>query len=141
MGNGLRWTEEQFRNYESRRMATARQHNSEAVGEIRLDKDMDDERPPKTLREADLHDDILDECRRRQWIAFHGSMAHATHRTIGEPDFIILADGGRVLLVEAKSRLGKVTTDQAALHAWARKLGFEVHVVRGFEEFLAVAGE
>ena len=48
-------------------------------------------------RESDLHEKIFDECRRRGWIALHGSMAERTCRTLGEPDFVILADGGRVL--------------------------------------------
>lgn len=87
--------------------------------------------------EGQLHDEILAECRRRGWIALHGRMDVATGRTVGEPDFTILADNGRVLLVEAKSRAGKLRPEQAALHAWARKLGHTVHVVRTFEEFIA----
>lgn len=99
--------------------------------------------PPKpgtaARRESDLHDDIKNECNRRGWIALHGSMAHRAHRTIGEPDFVILADGGRLILIEAKAAGGKLSSEQAALHAWASKLGHTVHVVRSLEEFLAVA--
>ena len=47
--------------------------------------------------------------RRRGWIALHGSMAERTGRTLGEPDLVILADGGRVLFVECKSRRGKLS--------------------------------
>ena len=90
-------------------------------------------------RESILHDAILADCRRRGWLAFHGSMAHRTHRTIGEPDFVILCDGGRLLLVEAKSGREKPSDEQLALHAWARKLGHDVHVVRSLAEFLEVA--
>ena len=88
------------------------------------------------LREADLHEAVFDECRRRSWIALHGSMAERTCRTLGEPDFVILAEGGRVLLVECKSRTGKLSPAQAALkhHAW--KLGHPVQVVRSMEEFI-----
>lgn len=89
-------------------------------------------------READLHVEIFDECRRRGWIALHGSMAERTCRTLGEPDFVILADGGRVLFVECKSRTGKLSPAQAALKFHAEKLGHTVHVVRSMEEFLAV---
>lgn len=88
--------------------------------------------------EADLHDAIIAECRRRGWIAFHGSMAHRTHRTIGEPDFVILAEGGRMLLVECKSATGKVKSEQIALHAMAGRLGHHVHVVRSIEEFVGI---
>ena len=89
-------------------------------------------------RESDLHEEIFDECRRRGWIALHGSMAEWTCRTLGEPDFVILADGGRVLFVECKSRSGKLSPAQAALKFHAEKLGHTVHVVRSVEEFLAL---
>ena len=87
-------------------------------------------------READLHEEIFSECRRRGWIALHGSMAERTHRTAGEPDFIIMADGGRVLFVECKSRNGKLSPAQHALKHHAEKLGHTMHVVRSREEFL-----
>ena len=87
-------------------------------------------------READLHEEIFDECRHRGWIALPGSMAERTCRTLGEPDFVILAGGGRVLFVECKSRSGKLSPAQAALKFHAEKLGHTVHVVRSREEFL-----
>ena len=89
-------------------------------------------------REAELHEEIFDECRRRGWIALHGSMAERTCRTLGEPDFVILADGGRVLFVECKSRAGKLSPSQAALKFHTEKLGHAVHVVRSMEEFFSV---
>jgi Holliday junction resolvase-like predicted endonuclease len=89
-------------------------------------------------REARLHEEIFDECRRRGWIALHGSMAERTCRTLGEPDFVILAGGGRVLFVECKNRTGKLSPAQAALKHHAEKLGHTVHVVRSLEDFLAV---
>jgi len=98
-------------------------------------------RPPRdnasgVVREASLHEEIFDECRHRGWIALHGSMAERTCRTLGEPDFVILADGGRVLFVECKSRRGKLSPAQAALKHHAEKLGHTVQVVRSLEEFL-----
>jgi hypothetical protein len=89
-------------------------------------------------REAELHEAIFDECRRRCWIGLHGSMADRTCRTLGEPDFVILADGGRVFFVECKSRRGKLSPAQFALKHHAEKLGHTVHVVRSVGEFLAV---
>lgn len=102
-------------------------------------------------READLHNQILDECRRRGWIPLHGSMASPTKRTEGEPDFVILANRRPVghlhreyfaitYLVEGKSRTGKLSPAQQAFHAHAATLGHKVHVVRSFQEFLAVTG-
>ena len=88
------------------------------------------------VREGSLHEEIFDECRRRGWIALHGSMAERTCRTLGEPDFVILAEGGRVLLVECKSRSGKLSPAQAALKHQAERLGHTVQVVRSLVEFL-----
>ena len=86
-------------------------------------------------REKDLHAQILGECKRRGWLVFHGSMAHSTFRTPGEPDFVILAQG-RTFLIEAKTAKGKLSTAQLAVQAWAGGLGHKVHVVRSFAEFL-----
>lgn len=89
--------------------------------------------------EASLHHFILEESGRRGFLAFHGSMAHRTRRMVGEPDFEILIPGGRVLLIEVKSRRGKLRPEQLALAAHARKLGHTVHVIRSQKEFLQLA--
>lgn len=91
-----------------------------------------------TERESELHDKIFDACRSRGWIAFHGSMSERTSRTLGEFDFVILADKARVFLVECKTRTGKLSPAQQAIHTWSEKLGHEPHVVRSIEEFLEV---
>lgn len=91
--------------------------------------------------EEGLHDEIFFECRRRGWLAFHGSMAAATHRTMGEPDFVILVPAGHLLLVECKSRIGKLSPAQLAIKAHAEKLGHTVHIVRSFQEFLEITGK
>lgn len=95
-------------------------------------------RGPEALeRESDLHEKIFSECRARGWIAFHGSMAERTHRTKGEPDFIILASDGRVLLIECKTKVGKLSTEQAGIAHQAKRLGHAIVIVRSFAEFLA----
>jgi hypothetical protein len=86
-------------------------------------------------READLHETIMDECRTMGWIVLHGSMAGRTGRTLGEPDFVILAREGRVLLIECKTRTGKLSPAQQALKFHAETLGHTVHVVRSLREF------
>ena len=97
--------------------------------------------PGHVSREAELQEQIFDACRQRGWIALHGSMAERSHRTLGEPDFTILADGGRVLFVECKARSGKLSPAQAALKFHAEKLGHTIHIVRSLEEFLRIASE
>lgn len=87
-------------------------------------------------READLHAQIFSECRRRGWIAFHGSMAERTHRTAGEPDYVILMPSGNVLMVECKRAGGKLSPEQLAMKTHAAKLGHAIHVVHSLTEFL-----
>lgn len=95
-------------------------------------------------READLHEQIFAECRRRGWIPLHGAMSQRTHRTEGEWDFTIVAgpesssafSSPRVLFVECKTRTGKLSPAQQALIYQAKTLGHTVHVVRSMEEFL-----
>jgi hypothetical protein len=89
--------------------------------------------------EAALHDKIIEHCRDRGWVYFHGSTARATHRTLGEPDFVVFLPDGRVLLVECKTRTGKLSTEQLALHAALGRLGHCVHVVRSLREFIQLA--
>jgi hypothetical protein len=86
--------------------------------------------------ERDLHQKIMDECDRRRWLNFHGAMNKATHRTCGEPDHVILADRGRVFLIECKSKSGKLSMAQLAVFAQAITLGHSMHVIRSFREFL-----
>jgi len=94
--------------------------------------------PTQARNERTLHEAILAECRRRQWIALHGSMGHRTHRTIGEPDFVILGPSGAVWLIECKRVGGKLSPEQVALNHWARMLGHTIHVIRSMAEFQAL---
>ena len=89
-------------------------------------------------KESGLHNEIISECARRGWLPFHGSMAHRSFKTPGEPDFVILASNGRMFLIECKSKTGKLSPDQQAIAAWAAKLGHTIHVVRSMAEFLEV---
>ena len=88
--------------------------------------------------ESDLHESIRKELAARGWIGFHGSMAHRSRRTVGEPDWIILGDTEQFWMIECKTKTGKLSPAQEGLRAWARKLGHEVHVVRSMAEFLLV---
>lgn len=94
-----------------------------------------------TTDERLLHDEILTHCKQEGWLAFHGSMAHRTFRTAGEPDFIILLPDGKLLLVECKAKNGKLSPEQIGVAMWAEKLGHKVHLVRSFQEFLLHAAD
>lgn len=86
-------------------------------------------------REGNLHDEIIDYCREHGWLYFHGSMAHKTYRTAGEPDFHIWASDGRKFAFECKSRLGKLSTAQLGVIAHAKHLGHTVHAIGSMAEF------
>jgi hypothetical protein len=85
-------------------------------------------------KESDLHAQIMDYCRQMGWVFFHGAMCERTHRTCGEPDFIIFREG-QCLLVECKSKTGKLSPDQQAIAHQLGNLKHTVHVVRSMEEF------
>lgn len=90
-------------------------------------------------REAELHEQIKAECRARGWMALSSRMDSPTGRPMGEPDFIILANGGRVLFVECKTRRGKLTPVQHAFASMAARLGHEIHLVRSIAAFRSIA--
>lgn len=78
-------------------------------------------------KESALHAKIMEECGKRRWMFFHGSMAHKAKRTPGEPDFIICASRGVTYFVECKRKGEKLSADQnivrhvllANEHRWA----------------------
>jgi len=94
--------------------------------------------PVNIEKESALHDAILDHCKGKGWICFHGSMAHKAMRTVGEPDFCILADGGRVFFIECKTAVGKLSPEQMGIKVWAEMLGHTIHVCRSAEEFYKI---
>lgn len=85
--------------------------------------------------ETALHNSIIKELRSRRWLYFHGKMSARTRRTLGEPDFTILAPQ-RVIFVECKSKSGKRSPDQQTVAYCARLLGHEIHLVSSMREFL-----
>lgn len=92
-------------------------------------------------REYKLHREILNYCEDRGWIALHGSMVHATYRTIGEADFCCVLPNAVTLFVECKRKGQKLRPDQAAFAAWLQKLGHVLYVVTSLEQFIAAASQ
>lgn len=97
-------------------------------------------RPDACRDESKLHQEILEWCAAQwpRWLAFHGSMAHATHRPPGEPDFIIAAPNGRTLWIECKAKAAKQTLEQKAIQMQLDRLGHTYHLVYSFEQFLEI---
>jgi len=86
--------------------------------------------------ESKLHEQIKGECKRRCWLAFHGSMAHRAMRTLGEPDFTIAANDGRVFFIEAKTKTGKLSSEQLGVGHLLNALNQRYKVVRSIQEFI-----
>lgn len=94
--------------------------------------------PEVTLKnkESELHQKICNELKRLRWAFFHGSTAHRTKRTVGEPDFIIAASEGRTFYIEVKRHGGKLAPCQYAMKHALQALGHKHFVVHSFKEFL-----
>lgn len=94
-------------------------------------------------READLHDQIERELKRRSWYYVHSRMDRATTQRKGVVDFIIAVPGKldvapRTLWLEAKGKRTKITPEQIGALAWLDRDGHETAIVRSLPEFLAV---
>jgi hypothetical protein len=89
--------------------------------------------------ESDLHEKILSDCARRGWLVVRSRMDMPSTNGVGVPDLLIFMDGGRCLLIECKSRTGKLRPEQLAWLAWAKRLGHRCAVVRSLAEFLQLA--
>lgn len=89
-------------------------------------------------READLHEEILEFCRARQWPVVHSRMDRPATCGVGTPDFVVALPGGATLWVEAKRAGGKPTVAQLAWLAALGRVGHVAGVVRSMPEFVAL---
>lgn len=89
-------------------------------------------------KESDLHSAISSYCRSKGWLCWHGSMVHKAMRTVGEPDFTILADRGRVFFVECKSKTGKIRPEQQGMIEMAAMNGHSIKICRSMNDFFII---
>lgn len=89
-------------------------------------------------RECDLHDDIIAFCKAQhpKWMFIHARMDQRSTIPVGAADFVIFMPGGKILILECKTKTGKCTPEQAGWALQLQMLGHEVHIVRSLEEFL-----
>lgn len=85
----------------------------------------------------DLHEPIMKWCADNRVPYIHARTDQPSGIGRGAPDFTIFYRQ-KVLLIECKSRQGKVKPEQFAWHLLADRQGFCVHVVRSMEEFQAL---
>lgn len=83
----------------------------------------------------DLHKPIIKFCRGKGWIYFYSNPRRKTGRTIGEPDFTILADNARVFFIECKARGERLSPGQWILHSAAARLGHSIYTIYTMDEF------
>jgi hypothetical protein len=88
--------------------------------------------------ESKLQGFIREYCAERKWPCLCGSMAEATHRTLGELDFTIPMPEGRTLFIECKRKGGKLSAAQWDMMVWLRLLGHEAYMVDSREHFLKI---
>ncbi len=121
----MRWTQAEYDAHLMRQMASRNRDHNKNIENLQ-----------KIVNERDLHERIICHCEFKRWQYLHGAMSRRTFRTVGEPDFIILADAGRVFFVECKSKNGKLSEEQLAFKFHAELNGHKIYIVRSMEEFL-----
>lgn len=90
-------------------------------------------------KESDLQQQIRNFLYERRWAFFWSPMHKASSAGMsGITDFIVAAPNGRTLWVEAKSRTGKLRTEQLGFKMLLEANGHEHHVVRSYREFCEV---
>lgn len=91
-------------------------------------------------KEIPLHNRIIEWCL-KQWPRIkyiHANPAVKSTIAKGANDFFLFLPGGKILLIECKTRDGKLSKDQLIWGAEMRALGHTVHTVRSMEEFLTL---
>lgn len=86
--------------------------------------------------ESELRERVRKDIAMRGWAVFCGTTAARTGRTVGECDLTLAASNGRVFFIELKTRTGKLSVSQQAVHAHLLKLGHKPLVIRSIEEFI-----
>lgn len=116
------WTNDQLRNYNAK---------------IRRER-FNDQSPVvhQSEKEKDLQESIIDYARGKGWWVDYSRMDLPTTRPLGAPDIYVFADGGRLFIVEAKAKTGKLTSAQLGVKIALGHLGHTVHVVRSIKEFI-----
>ena len=97
--------------------------------------------PQATTDEKKLHEDILADCRNRLWPVIHSRMDAPSTIGVGVPDLVIFAERGIVLIIECKTKSGKLRPEQLAWKMILERNGHKHFVVRSFAEYLKVVEE
>lgn len=97
-------------------------------------------KPDAVARELPLHDEIMAHCN-KQWPRWKFIRARSDQRSTiaeGANDFTIFMPSGRLLLVEVKSKTGKLSPVQRDWAHEMKLLGHTVYECRSMSEFMAL---
>ena len=93
--------------------------------------------PPDS--EAELHAQIIDECRRHDWYVVHERIGKHSQHAAGTPDFVIALPSARTLWVECKVGKKKLSPEQQSVGNWLTRDDHEFYTVRSLFEFRQAA--
>lgn len=74
-------------------------------------------------KESDLHQDIIDLCKRRGWFYVRSRMDRRSTQAPGVPDFIVAADDGKTIWIECKAKGNKPSNEQLATITFLKAKG------------------
>lgn len=106
--------------------------------QARVNKAPASERAPYDGEESDVHQKIIEHCKRMGWVYRRDRMDRASTGQVGWPDFSIACRDGKAAFIECKRKGGKPTTEQAGTIHWLKSLGHVAAVVWSYEEFCEV---
>jgi hypothetical protein len=99
--------------------------------------------PPGASREVEsIHTPILEWCRQQTPMpaVIHSRSDKRASTNLGVPDFVILWHGN-CILIEAKTKTGKLSFHQNVWKHLAEVNEFPVHIIRSYDEFLKLVEE
>jgi hypothetical protein len=128
----LRWTQEQFEEYQARRKHAG---YVPLLSHSREISSKDDSQPDQG-KEIDLQSKIERFCRGHGFYFFHDRSRECNAK--GFPDLVIALKAGRVIWLELKSAKGRLRPDQKQVRMMLLALGHEWHEVRSYRQFLRI---
>ena len=129
----MRWTEEQWADYEAKRIREAKavkQASSTTKTEPNLPPTIDDQ-PERVLQ------DRIEAWCRQEGYYWHHDRSRKVNRP-GHPDLVIGLRGGRTLWIELKARGGRLRPEQEMVGKLLCACGHEWHVVRSWKRFMEI---
>ena len=91
--------------------------------------------------EKDLHQKIEAHLKELRWLYIHSRTDQPTTQAKGVPDFVCFPPQSAVVLIEVKTRVGKLTPEQRAFQFVAQFSGYRYEIVRSMSEWRKIVKE